>query len=230
MNGITKICLHIQQWTHGDRWRITCASALSCVLLALSWGSAAQRQLSGDVLRLHILANSDSAEDQAMKLEVRDAVLLQAPQLFEGANSIEEAKIQAAQALPQLEEICEQEMRLHGVDAEAHASLEYTYFTTRDYDGFSLPAGYYDAIRIHLGEGKGKNWWCVMYPPLCLSTATAVTDSTKEICLQYDIQTEEVELMTAKQEGDTGLQVKFRLAEWCGEGLHTLRSLLQADS
>lgn len=227
MRKLAIVPLHMAQWLHGDGWRVLFAAALSCVLLALSWGSAAQRQLSENVLRLHILANSDSVQDQTLKMQVRDALLLQAPQLFQNANSIEEAKIQAAQALPQLEELCEQEMRRHGVDAQAHASLEYTYFTTRDYDGFSLPAGYYDAIRIRLGEGQGENWWCVMYPPLCLSTATTVTEDAKEICLQYDIQTEEIQLMTAKQDGSTAVQVKFQLAEWCSEGLHALHSLLE---
>lgn len=221
---------YFKNFQRSDSWRMGVAAVLACMLLILSWGSSAQRQLSSDVLRLHILANSDSMQDQALKLEVRDAVLAEAPGLFGDAQSIEEAKMQAVGILPQLEAICEAEMRRHGVEAEAHASLEYTYFTTRDYDGFSLPAGYYDAIRIRLGAGEGKNWWCVMYPPLCLSTATAVTDSTKEVCMKYEIDNDEIELMTAKQEGENGVQVRFRLAEWCGEGLHAVRSLLFADT
>ena len=127
----------------------------------------------GEVLRLHILANSDSAEDQALKLQVRDAVLAECGSLFGSAQTSEEAESLTAEHLVRLEEIARRTVGEAGRSDPVRAELVHMYFETRTYGDVTLPAGYYDALRITIGDAAGKNWWCVMFPPLCLPTADA---------------------------------------------------------
>lgn len=121
-----------------------------------------------NVLRLHILANSDSAEDQALKLAVRDRILELDPILFSEADSLTDAKSAALRDLDLIRQTAQSEVARQGYAYPVHAELVNMYFTTRAYDALTLPAGHYDAVRITIGEGKGHNWWCVLYPPLCL--------------------------------------------------------------
>ncbi len=126
------------------------------------------------VLRLHILANSDSDEDQALKLMVRDRILELDSELFgktEQAGALDQAEESVREKLDEIEQAAEEEVRRRGYDYPVHAELVNMYFSTREYDDFVMPAGRYDALRITIGEGKGHNWWCVLYPPLCLPAA-----------------------------------------------------------
>lgn len=124
------------------------------------------------VLRLHVLANSDSKEDQQLKLKVRDTVIKTAAGLFDAAASEGEALDQAKARLPELEAAARQRVFEEGYQYAVKAEICEMYFTTRQYDTVTLPAGVYDALRITIGEGKGENWWCVVFPPMCLSAAT----------------------------------------------------------
>lgn len=124
-----------------------------------------------NVLRLHILANSDSEQDQALKLQVRDAVLRETAGAFEAAESLDTAEQTAAALLPRIEETARQTLAAQGCDDAVRVSLVNMYFETREYDGHTLPAGYYDAVRIELGAAAGHNWWCVLFPQLCIGTA-----------------------------------------------------------
>ncbi len=125
----------------------------------------------GEVLRLHILANSDSDEDQALKLKVRDRVLEETGDIFSGAKNLETAQSLAKENLVKICAAATDELRKNGSDATVTAGLCRTYFETRQYDGYTLPAGMYDAVRIEIGKAEGKNWWCVMFPPLCVGSA-----------------------------------------------------------
>ena len=125
----------------------------------------------GEVLRLHILANSDSDEDQALKLLVRDRVLEETGELFSGAQNLETAQSLAKQNLLKIQAIATDELRKNGSDADVTAGLCRMYFETRQYDNYTLPAGMYDAVRIEIGKAEGKNWWCVMFPPICVTSA-----------------------------------------------------------
>lgn len=125
-----------------------------------------------DTLRLHILANSDSEEDQALKLAVRDAILAEAGGLFAAGQTKQEALDAARQSLPMLRAIAEETLRAHGCTDTVSVRLEELYFDTREYDDFTLPAGRYDAVRIEIGAHEGKNWFCVLFPPLCLPAAS----------------------------------------------------------
>ena len=126
-------------------------------------------ELRGSVLRLHILANSDSDEDQRLKLKVRDELL--GSGLFSGAEELEDAERIALGKLSEIEETAERVLRSYGCDYTVTAELADTDFDERCYGGITMPAGRYRALRIKIGKAEGHNWWCVMYPPLCIPAA-----------------------------------------------------------
>ena len=130
-----------------------------------------------EVLRLHIPANSDSPEDQAVKLRVRDMVLEEFGSRFSDCTELSLAEEQAAALIPEIERRCTEYLRENGFSYAAKAELVTMYFTTREYDRLILPAGEYRALRITLGSGGGHNWWCVIFPQLCLP---AVSDKMPE--------------------------------------------------
>ncbi len=134
--------------------------------------AAACGQLPRDVVRLHVVANSNGAEDQAVKLLVRDAVLEEAARWYQGAGSMEEASSQLCTHLQSIAGAARQLLGEQGVGYSATAQMTEMYFPTRDYGDFRLPAGRYRTLRVTLGEGAGKNWWCVVFPSLCLPAAT----------------------------------------------------------
>ncbi len=131
-------------------------------------------QLRGSVLRLHILADSDSEEDQRLKLCVRDALLEQSGELFGEADDLESAEEAALEAMPEIVDIAENTLRAQGCDSPVRAYLADMEFDERVYGNITMPAGKYRALRIEIGEAKGHNWWCVMYPPLCIPAAEDV--------------------------------------------------------
>lgn len=136
------------------------------------WGFADTcEEIRGEVLRIHILANSDSPEDQQLKLMVRDAVLEECGDLFDSQGTLEQAKERAQANLIRLEETANRTLEEQGCTDKAQAQIVNMYFNTREYEDFTMPAGCYDAVRITIGEGKGRNWWCVMFPSLCLPAA-----------------------------------------------------------
>ena len=134
--------------------------------------AAACGQLPRDVVRLHVVANSNGAEDQAVKLLVRDAVLEEAARWYQGAGATEEASSQLCTHLQSIAGAARQVLGEQGVGYSATAQMTEMYFPTRDYGDFRLPAGRYRTLRVTLGEGAGKNWWCVVFPSLCLPAAT----------------------------------------------------------
>jgi stage II sporulation protein R len=133
------------------------------------------KQITTDVLRLHILANSDSNSDQQLKLNVRDKILAQSAELFQNAASRAEAEANVRPKLPEIEAIAEAEIKKEGYNYPVKAELVNMYFPNRTYGDITLPAGYYDAVRVTIGAAKGHNWWCVLYPALCLPTADEKT-------------------------------------------------------
>lgn len=147
-----------------------------CLLLAaLMWTVGLVRDrafLNRELIRLHVVANSDSEEDQAVKLRVRDAVLESLRGDLEQVGDVEEAKAYLRENLPKIEKIANRTLEAAGVDAQAVATLQKESFDLHNYDTFSLPAGVYESLRIVIGEGNGKNWWCVAFPELCLSATS----------------------------------------------------------
>lgn len=147
-----------------------------CLLLAaLMWTVGLIRDrafLNRELIRLHVVANSDSGQDQAVKLRVRDAVLESIRSDLAQVGNVEEAKAYLRENLPKIEAVANRTLEMAGVDARAVASLQKESFDIRNYDTFSLPAGIYESLRIVIGEGAGKNWWCVAFPELCLSAVS----------------------------------------------------------
>jgi stage II sporulation protein R len=125
-----------------------------------------------NVLRLHVIANSDSGEDQALKLKVRDAILEQGKEIFDGAKDVSEAQAKIEYSKADLKTAAQEVIRQEGYDYDVEIDIGKEYFDTRVYDEITLPAGEYRAVRIIIGDGNGKNWWCVMFPPLCLPGAS----------------------------------------------------------
>ena len=129
------------------------------------------RELREDVLRLHVVANSDSEFDQAVKLAVRDGILKETAGSFTGAPDLAQAKAAALENLPRMEAAAASTLSRLGVESPVTVREVRMFFDTRVYEDFTLPAGYYDAVRVEIGAAEGKNWWCVLYPPLCVSAA-----------------------------------------------------------
>ena len=127
--------------------------------------------LEKNVLRLHILANSNSKEDQSVKLKVRDEILKNFD-FNTYNNDINKSKQKIRSELKEIEAVAKKTLEKEGFDDSVKASLEKTYFDTREYKDFSMPAGVYDALKIEIGNAKGKNWWCVMVPSMCVPAAS----------------------------------------------------------
>lgn len=136
--------------------------------------------ITDTVFRLHILANSDSEADQQLKLKVRDAVLENCSYIFEGAESAEDAASSAAEHMDEIQRTAEQVISENGSDYPVRCEITKMDFDTRIYDSITMPAGRYLALRITIGEAEGKNWWCVMFPPLCLPAVTSADEVLEE--------------------------------------------------
>lgn len=133
--------------------------------------SAQCAEISDKVLRLHILANSDSQYDQNIKLELRDALLEHSEELLGCPLSKADAAQYAVENKDKIEAFLNSELKALGADYKASCEITHMYFNTREYDDSTMPAGFYDALRIRLGRAEGQNWWCVLFPPICLSGA-----------------------------------------------------------
>ena len=129
--------------------------------------------LRQNVLRLHIIANSDSVEDQNLKLAVRDEILRQTEDVFLGCSSLAEAEKNLGANISKFTDIALEVIRENGFTYGAEASIGDSFFETREYEDFTLPAGNYRSLIVNLGEGRGKNWWCVVFPCVCLPSSAA---------------------------------------------------------
>lgn len=180
---------------------------LAAFLLCGGLSLRTQEALAEKVVRLHVLANSDSEEDQTLKLLVRDRVLARATELLEQAADRAEAEELLRRELPALEQLAEREIRARGYAYVVSAELTDTAFPTKEYEGFTLPAGEYLALRVVIGQGAGRNWWCVVFPPLC----TTVSGGVPTAALAAGLTEDQVGLIT---EEDRGYVLKFKSVEW----------------
>lgn len=163
-----------------------------------------QKNLAKEVFRFHVLADSDSEEDQAVKLKVRDQVIsymkkeMKEDQVEDSAQG---TKRWAAEHLKELEQVSEEVIREEGYSYDAHAQITNCYFPEKRYGDVTFPKGYYEALRICLGSAKGHNWWCVLYPNLCFTDSTcAVVDEKGKGKLKSTLTAEEYEMVTAVTE------------------------------
>lgn len=153
-----------------------CGLVIAVLLSVTSFGVSCGN-IRRDVLRMHVIANSDSETDQALKLKVRDAVLQEGGALFDGTMTAADAESVLESDKARLCEVAQRVIAENGFDYGVTVEIGKDFFPTRTYDDtVTLPAGEYEAVRVIIGEGKGQNWWCVMFPPLCLPAAEAEAD------------------------------------------------------
>lgn len=190
-------------------WETSMLLALCLSLLAGTWAQTKQEDISSSLIRLHVIAVSDEEEEQALKLRVRDEVLNCISPKLENAGSVSEAKDIVRANLGNIRRAAEGKAEGRKVTV----SLSREYYPTRHYNSFSLPAGEYSSLRVILGEGKGHNWWCVVFPPLCISAAEeekaldAMSESDRSLLTEED-----------------GYVVKFRVLELWGELMEKLNN------
>ena len=161
------------------------------------------------VIRLHVLANSDSEEDQALKLTVRDAVLEKADTVLKNAATREEAEALLRQSLPALQAAAEEALAEAGAPREVTVTLSEERYPTRQYEQLAFPAGEYLSLRVMIGEAEGQNWWCVVFPALCMTAATE--KSTEEICLSAGITGEQYRMIADTD--STKYRLRFKILE-----------------
>ncbi len=191
-------------------WEVSLLFGLLVALVAGSWLSQESQELADSVIRLHVVANSDSQGDQAVKLQVRDEILAELQQFYPEDPSLDEATAALEAHLDDLQAAGQAVVTEAGLDYRVEASLTQCYFPTKVYDDFSLPAGKYTALQVTLGEGTGANWWCVAFPPLCLGAAS---DTIEEAVAAGLFTSEEVALITEENEGYV---LKFKSMELLG--------------
>lgn len=179
------------------------------LLLGLQYGRnlRMQEDIAGKVLRFHVLANSDSREDQALKLAVRDAVGAEMAEVLAGAGDREACEKIINANLNQIKATAERVVEEWGLDYEVEAALEEVDFPVKTYGDYTFPAGKYEALRVVIGEGEGHNWWCVMYPNMCFSGSVyEVVDEEAEEKLREVLDEEEYE--TVLSSGDYEVRLK----------------------
>ena len=162
------------------RWELALMFGILVAVVAGSWLTQEQQELADSVIRFHVIANSDTEEDQALKLAVRDRVLEEAEGLYPEGATLEQAQAALEGHLNTLAAAGRAVVEEQGYDYPVSARLEDCWFPTKEYEDFALPAGNYTALRVTIGEGKGQNWWCVAFPPLCLGAASETVDQALE--------------------------------------------------
>ena len=203
--------------TRWKKWELALLLGLCAAMLWGAWSMQRQDALAQKMIRLHVIANSDSDADQALKLEVRDKVLDFTTTVLQRSADMEDAQVRLREELTRIETIAQREITAQGYDYPVTAQLASAEFPLKEYDGFSLPAGEYMALRLVIGEGEGRNWWCVVYPPLC----TAAAADMPQTAIQAGLTDDDVSLIT---EEDTGYVLRFRsvelweqLRQWLGK-------------
>ena len=178
---------------------------------AVSYTHAVTTDIADSVFRLHVIANSDSAEDQNLKYIVRDKVIEYMSSISQNASSKEDVIEIAKANLDKIQAIASQTIRENGYTYSVNVEVGNFSFPSKRYGDITLPPGYYDALRIKIGEAEGQNWWCVMFPPLCFVDVTSgvVPDESKEI-MKQNLSKEEFDLIS---KNSNEVKVKFKIVE-----------------
>ena len=185
---------------------IFCAGLASVIW---TWGLIADRNtLHNEILRLHVVADSDSQEDQSIKLKVRDAVLESISEDLRNVADMEQAKAYIQENLPKIQQAANDCLAALGCEDTAVATLQEEIFDKRVYDTFSLPSGIYEALRITIGSGEGKNWWCVAFPTLCIP---ATSEGFEDVAVSAGFS----ETLTQTLEGE--YEIRFYLLDLLGK-------------
>lgn len=179
---------------------------------AISYVSAVSQNISNSVFRLHVIANSDSDEDQNLKYIVRDNLINYMNKLTENITSKDEAIKLAKEHETDFYKIAKQTIEDNGYDYDVKIEIGNSYFPTKYYGDISLPAGYYDALKVEIGNSTGQNWWCVMFPPLCfVDMSTGIVPEESKQTIKENLPAEEYALVS--NSNDENINFKFKLIE-----------------
>ena len=192
------------------RWEVALMMGLMAAALTGAWLGEEQTALADKVIRLHVIANSDSGADQALKLAVRDRVLEAAEGLYPPDADLEQARAALEENLEALAAAGQAEVETRGYGYPVTARLERCWFPTKEYGDFALPAGTYEALRVVIGDGAGENWWCVAFPPLCLGAASETVDEAAQAGQCTDGQAKLIR-------PEEGYVLKFKCLELLGQ-------------
>ena len=192
-------------------------------ICAFSYAKNLSTDLANNVFRLHVLANSDSEEDQNLKYKVRDNLLSYMKEICVNCKTKQEAISLVEENIENFKQIAINTIKDEGYSYDVNISIGNFEFPTKDYGDISLPTGFYDALRVEIGEAKGRNWWCVMFPPLCFVDISSgvVPEESKEL-LENNLSEEEFALVS--NDSNSEIQFKFKLLEFFNEnGLITAK-------
>ncbi len=184
------------------------------ILSAYSYASAINEDLSNNVFRLHVIANSDSKEDQDLKYKVRDKLIEYMKSLTTNINTKEEVIKIANNHISDFESIAKEVITENGFDYDVKVEIGNFSFPTKQYGDISFPAGFYDALKVEIGSANGQNWWCVMFPPLCFVDVTSgiVPEESKEN-LQDNLGEEEYDIISNTEDSEI-VNFKFKIVEF----------------
>lgn len=211
-----------------DKWIIAILySVLFLFLLFCFYAEKVNQDLSDSMIRLHIVANSNSKADQALKYRVRDAVIAHMTSRMDSLDSKEIAGIYVNSHIGELEAVANNVIIEEGFNNSAKVSFGKYPFPTKQYENVILPAGFYDAVKVEIGEAEGENWWCVMFPPLCF-----VDDTKGEMEEEYmnvlkeELSSEEMDIILS-QKGEIPVEIKFKIVEIFQDSKIKLASLFR---
>ena len=189
---------------------IACIIILAAVFAVNLLPVHGEDEIYDSVVRLHILANSDSEEDQELKLQVRDEILLLTGEALKDCKTQSEAEQKLTEILPKINEAAEEKIRSSGYGYTVRTVIGQEDYPTRQYESCSFPAGEYLSLRVIIGKGEGQNWWCCLFPPLCLSSATDTTDN-EDAFISVGLSDEQYKIITRTD--SPKYKVRFKILE-----------------
>lgn len=179
---------------------------------AFSYANYISEDIASSVFRLHVIANSDSTEDQNLKYKVRDNVIAYMNEINTASNKFDVIEL-VKNHMDDFQSIAEQTIREEGYNYSVSVEIGNFYFPTKNYGDISLPAGDYDALRINIGEAKGQNWWCVMFPPLCfVNVSSGVVPEDSKAMMKQELSNESYHIISDTNSSE--VKFKFKLIEW----------------
>ena len=186
-------------------------------LLSFNYSKAVSSNLSDSVFRLHIIANSDSSEDQELKLKVRDNIINYMNTLTSSSSDKKDVISMVNNHLDSFKEIALNTLKENGYNYDVNIEIGNFNFPTKTYGDISLPAGNYDALKIEIGDAIGQNWWCVLFPPLCfVNSSTGVVPDDSKNTLKENINSESYEIISEgnKSKNTSDIKIKFKIIEF----------------
>ena len=198
---------------------------LYILISAQNYSFAISSDLSQAVFRLHVIANSNSKEDQDLKLKVRDNLLNYMNNICSDCKTKAEAMKIANENKQIFQEIAEKTIKENGYNYDVKVNINNFYFPTKSYGDISLPAGYYDALRVEIGKAEGQNWWCVMFPSLCfIDISSGIVDKSGKENLEKNVEDESFKIIS-QSENNSSIKFKFKIIEFFAQtGLFTAKN------